>query len=288
MWVFDLREDGQPTGQPRKYSDHPDELPAGQHSTVVCLLHDATSRKLYFGVQASYPTHTRGLVMYSLDERGEPRGKPEAFDHGNPNKSCDALTLHPNGRLIAVGWGGEGVFVLDRDEQGRPVGNAIFHRTGGYGGYSVALRRDGTKLYRGTYPSVIEVCDLDAHGDVVGKPRVVSIPNGPQEYARIVTTERAIYFRGPDKRLSWFALDTAGEVVGGMQSADIPNLQGVAAASRSDRLLIAVASQFSDTLTNQRITDGVEVHEIALNTNGGPGAVVRKSKRFVAARRRSV
>ncbi|MBM4002479.1 MAG: hypothetical protein FJ295_04215 [Planctomycetes bacterium] len=283
LWVFDLREDGQPTGQPRKYSDHPDELPAGQHSTVVCLLHDATSRKLYFGVQASYPTHTRGLVMYSLDERGEPRGKPEAFDHGNPNKSCDALTLHPNGRLIAVGWGGEGVFVLDRDEQGRPVGNAIFHRTGGYGGYSVALRRDGTKLYRGTYPSVIEVCDLDARGDVVGKPRVVSIPNGPQEYARIVTTERAIYFRGPDKRLSWFALDTAGEVVGGMQSADIPNLQGVAAASRSDRLLIAVASQFSDTLTNQRITDGVEVHEIALNTNGGPGAVVRKSKRFVRA-----
>jgi hypothetical protein len=284
LWVFDLGEDGQPTGKARKYADHPDELPAGHHSTPVCLLHDARNRKLFLGVQGSHPTHARSLVMWSLDERGEPVGKPEAFDHGNPNKSCDAMTIHPtNGRLIAVGWGGEGVFVLDRDDAGRPIGKPTFHRTGGYGGSAVALRADGTKLYRGTYPSVIEVCDLDARGDVVGAARLKEIPNGPKEYARFVATDRAIYFRGPDKRLAWFTLDKTGEIVGEMQSADIANLQAVAAAEKSDRLLIAVAARFTDAITGKEIVHGVEVREVALNADGTPGEVVRKTPPFVRA-----
>ncbi len=284
LWVFDLGEDGQPVGKARKYSDHPDELPAGHHSTPVCLLHEGRHRKLFLGVQGSHPTHARSLVMWSLDERGEPVGKPEAFDHGNPNKSCDAMIIHPaNGRLIAVGWGGEGVFVLDRDDSGRPIGKPTFHRTGGYGGYAVAIRADKTKLYRGTYPSVIEVCDLDTRGDVVGAARLKEIPNGPKEYARFVATDRAIYFRGPDKRLAWFTLDKTGEIVGEMQSADIANLQAVAAAEKSDRLLIAVAAGFTDAVTGKEIVNGVEVREVALKADGTPGEVVRRTPPFVRA-----
>ena len=59
LWVFDLGEDGQPQGLPRKYSDHPDALPADHHSTVVCLLHDVERRKLFLGVRGSHPMQDR-------------------------------------------------------------------------------------------------------------------------------------------------------------------------------------------------------------------------------------
>ncbi|MDB5388499.1 MAG: hypothetical protein JWM11_4145 [Planctomycetaceae bacterium] len=284
LQVFDLRDDGQFVGKPRLYSDHPDELPAGHHSTPVCLLHDARHQKLFLGVHGSHPTHARSLVMYSLDDRGEPVGRPQAFDHGNPNKSCDALELHPaNDRLYAVGWGGEGVYILNRDEQGRPVGKPLFHRTGNYGAHAVAIRADGTKLYRGTYPATIEVCDLNPQGDLVGSVRSTVIPNGPLEYQRFVVTDRALYFRGPDRRLSWFTLNESGEISGTMKSADIPNLQGVAAAPAPGHLLVAVASGFDDAITGKNVVNGVEIREVVLQKDGAPGSTVRQSDPYLRA-----
>lgn len=284
LHVYDLGDDGQPAGKPRRYSDHPDELPADHHSTPVCLLLDVPHHKLFLGVQGSHPTHSRSLVMYDLNDQGEPVGRPVAFDHGNPHKACDALVIHPvNQRLYAVGWGGEGVFIIDRDTEGRPVGTPVFHRTGGYGGSVVALRSDARKLYRGTYPSVIEVCDLNPQGEIVGPPRSHAIPNGPKEYARFVATDRALYFRGPDQRLAWFKLDDHGEITGEMQSADIPHLQAVAAASSSDRILIAAATGFADAITGNSIVNGVEVRELDLRPDGTPGAVVRRTDPFVRA-----
>ncbi|MFM2093796.1 MAG: hypothetical protein RIS70_920, partial [Planctomycetota bacterium] len=278
LWVYDLNEQGQPEGTPRKYSDHPDALPADHHSTVVCLLHDVQRRKLFLGVRGSHPTHARGLVMYSLNEQGEPTGTPEAFDHGNTHKACDAMVLHPkNGRLYAVGWGGEGVYILDRDEQGRPIGRPTFHKMGGYGGSAVAIRSDGSKIYRGTYPSVIEVCDLNPQGELVGQFRSIAIPDGPKEYARFAAMDRAIYFQAPDKRLAWFPCDAAGELQTAMQSADVPDLQAVAGADAPDQLLIAVATHFDDAITGRKVTNGVELRQVVLNGDGSPGATVRRS-----------
>ena len=300
LWVYDLDEKGQPThlltrsvsegvrpdsiAQPRKYSDHPDPLPVGQHSTPVCLLLDAANRKLFLGVHGSHPTHARALVMYSLDERGDPTGQPEAFDHGNVNKACDELRLHPQSKkLLAVGWGGEGFFVVDRDANGRPTSKGIQQRFGGYGSSSFGLRSDASKLYRGTYPSVIEVCDLDAQGQLVGAARSTKIPNGPQAYAKIVVTDRAIYFVGPDQRLSWFALDDNGEISGEMHSADIPQLQAVAASDRPNHLLVAIATGFEDAFGGKSIVDGVTVREVALNADGSPGTMTRQTAPFARA-----
>ena len=284
LHVFDLGSDGQPVGKPRKYSDHPDELPAGHHSTIVCLLHDARHKALYCGVQGSHPTHARSLVVYSLDDQGEPIGRPTAYDHGNPNKSCDGLSLHPtNNRLYAVGWGGEGVFIMDRDPQGRPVGKPLFQRTGGYGAHVVAIRGDGTRLYRGTYPAVLEICNLDARGDIVGPPVTQVIPNGPKEYLHFVATDRGLYFRGPEQQLAWFPLNATGDISGGLKTANVPGLQAVAAASRPDRLLIAAATGFADAITGQPIVNGAEVREVTLNADGTLGAITRQTKPYTRA-----
>ncbi|MDB5339310.1 MAG: hypothetical protein JWN70_4929 [Planctomycetaceae bacterium] len=284
LHVYDLGTDGQPVGKPRKYSDHPDELPAGHHSTVVCLLHDARQQRLYFGVQGSHPTHARSLVMYALDAKGEPTGSPEAFDHGNPNKSCDGLSLHPtNNRLYAVGWGGEGVFILDLDGQGRPVGKPLFQRTGGYGAHVVAIRSDGSKLYRGTYPATLEVCNLDQAGNIVGPPISQAIPDGAKEYLHFVATDRGLYFRGPDRRLAWYKLNAKGDIDGTLQSADIPGLQAVAAAIQPDRLLVAAATGFTDAISGKAVINGAEVREVALKADGTFGAVTRQTKPYSRA-----
>ena len=67
------------------------------------------------------------------------------------------------------------------------------------------------------------------------------------------------------------------------QSADIANLQAVAAAEKPDRLLIAVAAGFTDAVTGKEIVNGVEVREVALNSDGTPGEVVRRTPPFVRA-----
>lgn len=278
LFVYDLGPDGKVVGEPRRYSNHPDPLPAGHHSTIGCFHLDRARRKLTWGVHGSHPTHQRSLVTMSLDERGEPTGEPQAFDHGNPNKSCDALAPHPTlPRLYAVGWGGEGIFALDQDVQGLPLVPAKFFRTGSYGGAAVAIRADGKKLYRGTYPSTLEVCDLDAKGDVVGKPRALAIPGGKPEYLRFVATERAIFFRGPDGRLAWFTLDAQGEPNGAPQSADIPDLQGIALGAAPNRLLVAAASRFPDAVTKKSIVQGLELRELTVEADGRPGATIRAS-----------
>lgn len=295
--VYDLNEAAQPVGEARVYADHPTPLPPNHHSQVTCMLLDAVRRKLYLGVQASHPGHERSLVLITLNERGEPTGAPEAFDHGNPHKACDALTFHPrNNRLYAVGWGGEGVFIIDRDETGRPTGTPQWKKFGAYGGHSIAIHPSGARLYRGTYPSVLEVCQLDERGDIIQGPVAHATPNSPKEYLRFTATPRAIFYldrsrvanenasgaspviRQPSTpRLAYFPLDAQGDVAGPAIADDHREALAVAAAQRLDRLLIAEPATFVDSLTSATIVQGTQVVEVRLDPQGKPGEVAGRS-----------
>lgn len=278
LLVFDLDDEGRPVGRPRRYSDHPATLPSGQHSSIVCFLHDRVRRRLYWGVRTSDASERRTLVTMKLDAAGEPTGSPEAFDTGNPNRACDALAAHPkNDRLYAVGWGGEGVYAIERDADGRPTGTPAFFRTGGQGGAAVAVRADGSKLYRGTYPSVLETVDLDARGDLVGAPRTVKIVDGPQEYLRFVATSQSLYYRGAAGRLSWFPLDASGEPARETRSAETPGLQAFAVGETPDRLLAAYGSTFVDATDGRTVVDGVRLFDLPLRSDGAPGSPVPRA-----------
>jgi hypothetical protein len=295
--VYDLDDAKQPIGEPRVYSDHPDPLPPGHHSQVACLLLDAPRRKLYLGVRGSQPNHERSLVMVSLDPQGEPTGTLEAFDHGNPHKACDALAFHPrNNRLYAVGWGGEGVFILERDETGRPIGTPQWKKFGAYGGRSIAIHPDGKRLYRGTYPSVLEVCQLDQQGDIVQGPVAHAITNGAKEYLQFTATTRAIFFLDKSagvnadagaassskasaltQQLARFPLDENGDVRGGALVTHQRPVLAVAAATRQDHLLIAEPATFVDSLTSETKIQGTQLVEVQLDAQGAPGVITGRA-----------
>lgn len=282
LLVYDLGVDGQPLGHPRRYSQHPDELPSGHHSSIVCFCLDEQHPKLFFGVHGSHPTQQKTLVMYQLNAEGEPIGNPEAFDHGNVNKSCDAISVHPRtGQLVAVGWGGEGLFVLNRNQSGSPIGTGRFERTSGYGGVAVAIRPDGTKAYRGTYPSTIEVSDLTPECTVIGTARLQKIPGGKMEYTRFVATTQALYFRGPDGRLAWYRLDSQGEIQGDLKTWNSPHLQALAVGRRSDSLLVAIGTTFRDPLSGQDILDGTEIQEWQTDADGTPQTLLNTSGKLL-------
>jgi hypothetical protein len=276
--IFDTDATGAPQGDARRYSDHPDALPSGQWSNVNAILLDTKHHKLWMGVGSnSNAAVAKSLVMYDLDAKGEPVGEPQAFDNGNPQHATNALALHPRlNRLYIVGWGGAAFYTMDLDANGRPAGVPQAHAVGGAGKYSIALRADGSKLYLGTYPSVLEVADLDEKGNLNGKARSYPIANGEKVYLQMAAARRGIYFRGADGNLGYFALDAAGEPTGAPHSVADRPVQMIAAGAPG-RLVVAASRGFTDALTGKHVVDGVQVQEIALQADGAPGALVRQS-----------
>jgi hypothetical protein len=288
LWVYDLKDDGTVDGKPRKYRDHPDPMPEpltpGGWSSVTAIYLDTKHNKLFLGVGVAgvkgFENFKNPLVMYNLDANGEPIGTPQAFDTGNQYKHVAAICMHPKlNRLYTSGFGFAAVSAFDLDSNGVPVSKPIVYPVGGIGKYSISIRSDGTKMYLGTYPETLEVCDLDANGAVV-RSRTYPVQGGPNEYMIQVATDRGVYFKGTGGNLSWFSLDASGEPSGSAKTlVDCP-VQAVSMSPVANRILVAMASTFDDALTGNRITGGVQVKELDTGTDGTPGSVTREGPAY--------
>ena len=286
LYVFDLGADNTPITPGRRYSDHPDPLPEASTSTIICMKFDARHHKLFMGISSTQPDFATTLVMYSLDEKGEPTGKPEAFATGNPKFSCQAILLHPKlNRLYTCGSGGLGVYAYDLDETGRPMGQPIAFSAGTQGKCSLGMRSDGSKLYLGTYPSTVDVLDLDAAGNA-SKPRSYKVPRGNNNnnaslnvYLNIAVNDRGVYFKGGNGNLSYFPLDNFGEPVGRVENVANQPVQAVL-APLADRLILATAMTFKDAINGRTITYGTRIKDIAVDPEGAPNRVVRETKTY--------
>lgn len=278
--VFDTTADGALTGEPRRYSVHPDPEPVGNHTTVACMLLDRRHRKLFLGVGATAKELKTSLVAYALDAKGEPTGKPLAYDSGNPNVSLLAMALHPTlNRLYTVGWGAAGVGAVDLDANGLPTGKPLLQPIGGQGKYSIDMRADGSKLYLGSYPAMLEIVDLDPAGNLTGKPRTHTVPANPQDYLRAVTGPKAVYFKGAAGNLMYLPLDAQGEAAAAAKSAGDMQVQALD-LNPAGQLEVAINTGFTDALTGKWIASGSRVQELAINADGAPGAVQRESAAF--------
>ncbi|MCX7706329.1 MAG: beta-galactosidase trimerization domain-containing protein [bacterium] len=289
LWVYDLNPDGTVAGKPRRYTDHPDPmpdpLPPGGWSSVTALYLDRKYNKLFLGVSVAgvkgFENFSKSLVMYNLDQNGEPTGKPLAFDSGNPNKHIAAITKHPRlNKLYIVGWGGDGVYVTDLDANGIPASKPTTYSVPGHGKYSINFNSDGTKVYLGTYPSVLQVCDVDANGGI-SNPRSYSVANGPQEYMLCVATEKAVFFKGPNNNLSYFLLDRSGEVQGSPIVVDNFPVQAIGLSDISDRVIVASSTGFNDVINGNFVIEGLSLKEIEITPDGKSIKVTRETEKLL-------
>lgn len=288
LLVYDLNPDGTVSEKPRRYSDHPDPMPdpfpPGGWSSVTSLFVDKTHNKLFMGVSVSgvkgFENFKRSLVMYNLDEKGEPQGNPQAYESGNPYIHIAAIAMHPKlNRIYTVGWGGSGIYAIDLDENGIPSSKPEAFPVAGNGKYSINFRSDGTKVYLGTYPSVLQVCNLDEKGSVVNV-RSYTVENGPQEYMICVLTDRAIFFKGPNDNLSYWLLDNSGEVQGNPVVVENFPVQAISVSDVPNRVIVSSSTGFTDAITGKFIVDGVSLKEIEISPDGKIN-VTRETDRFL-------
>lgn len=274
LMVFDVAADGTVAETPRAYAAIPGKIDETKRDFVKCMLLDTRHKKLFLGVGSEQDGFNTPLAVVSLDDKGEPKGTPEAFASGNPNNVIEALALHPKGsRLYSVGWGGNAAYAMDLDAQGRPQAPAKPLTVGDAGKYSISIRSDGTKLYLGSYPDRLEILDLDAAGDAVGAPQSLTTANGVKEYLRLVANDRGVFFKDKDGYLNHYKLDAAGNPVGEQIRDDI-SVQTLAASGPAN-LVIAELSQFKDAIDGTTRSSGVRLREIAVATDGSLGQTLR-------------
>jgi len=59
------------------------------------------------------PPMSNTLVVYDLNEKGEPTGKPRGYKSGDPHFIILDMLVDPRATfLYSVGWGGPGVYAM--------------------------------------------------------------------------------------------------------------------------------------------------------------------------------
>lgn len=275
--VFDTDAQGVVTGSCRRYAVYPAPIATGNEPIVQRILIDKRHRQLFLGLSFSAQQLSFPIVTLPLDAAGEPAGAPTGYDMGSPQHTCNDLALHPfTNRLYAVGWGGAAVYALNLDAGGTPTGAPVVFPVGSYGKYSIQIRPDASKLYLGTYPSVLEVCDLNASGNVVNAMRRYPLTNGPNAYLFARASTQAVCFANSQNRLAWYPLNAAGEPTGSVNVDSNRHVQKIE-LSPSGTVVLAESIVFNDAISGVLRTNGFQIREHHLFTNGIVLPPVRES-----------
>jgi len=168
LWVWSLAKDGALQDEPRTFSDG---LAAGSPTTPsssIGLALDSTRRRLYV---SNYPDINVGkgaLLVYSLDQHGDPIGAPKVHAASltfGGMYGYDGLTISADGQwLLATGSGEESIFALALDAHGNPTGGMKSWPTNGQRKSLLVPSTDPHTLLVGSYPSALDVVRLGDDG----------------------------------------------------------------------------------------------------------------------------
>lgn len=210
--------------EPRLYRDSPFALPLGETGTssgieAICL--DELHHKLYLGLmmRGAGASEPATLIVYDLDQYGDPVGDPIAYTWGADPRAgfLQTIVRHPNPAVRKLYLGGEATFgprMVELDSDGfprvsstDPVGRhqavvTSLPGLNGRGTRSLAINEQGTRLYFGTSDAqngeVVVYSLYPSTGDHIGTPRWLGkILNHPSHSVRtqLVYSLDALYFR---------------------------------------------------------------------------------------------
>ncbi|MBI4025546.1 MAG: hypothetical protein HY360_11240 [Verrucomicrobia bacterium] len=221
LWVFDIQPDGSITGSDeRTYPNSPDPFltqPGSGPNTffrmVGFMLLSPDGRRLYLGVAGCRHAEKKPLVVYDLDEKGEPKGKPRAYQIGNFHLGISHMLLHPRlPLLLSIGWGGTGLFMMPL-KQGEPAGDPQLYGFG-YNAKSALIPSDHfDALIFAVQGGVVEVGDLNPAGELEMPVPAFKIPQGWTDALRMARVGRCLYF-ARERQLWMWPLDKEWRPIG--------------------------------------------------------------------------
>lgn len=210
LFVFDIDADGTLTGHDeRVYPNSPDPFPQNAANpyfflrAVGCMMLSRDGHKLYLGVQGNRHSETKPLVVYDLDEKGEPKGKARNYAIGNFHTGISHMLLDPKLDLIyTIGWGGSGLFTMPVGKDGEPTSQPQAYGFG-YNAKTAMIPDDRfTSLTFGGQAPVLEVCDTTPEGTLQLPPTTIPVPD-VKDSVRLTRVGKFLYFVDQGRLFCW-------------------------------------------------------------------------------------
>ncbi len=279
--VFDVDALGEVTGSDERV--YP-VLPDGEEklaSRIACIRVAPDGRKLYVARDRPNETVQKTLIVYDLNEKGEPTGKPRAYKNGNPHFVIWDMVVDPRATfLYSVGWGGPGVYAMPLTK-GEPSGEPVAHNVGGQGKISIMPSEKWDSFLLGTYPSIVEVVSLDATGAVESPS-----PGSPFSfkaadaliYLPLARVGRCLYFVVEGKLWSW-PMSSEWQPVERPQAHPEVKAQSVLTGAH-DSLYVVLDDSEWDASGKNVVAHHFRVAQFKPDAKGKPGKAVYESQPF--------
>jgi hypothetical protein len=285
LWVFDIDKLGDVTGTDERVLpllSEKIETPA----SCSCLRFSPDGRKLYLGVNAGVrlEDNQKNLVVFDLDEKGEPKGKPRSFANGNPYFCIYDILPHPKADVLySVGFGGTAVYSMPLTK-GEPSGEPAACPVGELGKTSIVANETWDRLILGTYPSVIEILDVSSGGEVEkplpGDTKYAVKAAKNQTYLPVFILGHTLYFASEYALFSW-PLDENWQPSG--KPRRHAEIRAGLLQAAAGQLYVAHYDVATDQATQEPVPSGFRVQIFKPDENGNPGKPVFESPFFEKA-----
>ena len=219
LWVYDLDADGEISGtderilpnSPDPYATAPNVRPNYFFRAVCAMALSTDGRKLYLGLCGARKTEPKPLVVYDLDTKGEPVGKPRAYEAGKDCPDISSLLLDPKlGILYCVAYGTGGIRAVTLKD-GEPTDQSRVFPFGGANNYMIMPGGRMGEYMIGGRPSRVGVVSSTPDGELVDGMDF-SVGN-PDAWLCLARVDHCLYFVMDDKLWSW-PLDKEWKPVG--------------------------------------------------------------------------
>jgi hypothetical protein len=247
LLVCDLGKDGSLLPGERVYPNSPDpRTPPGIKgvNSLVAMALSPNGRMLYLGLRNPPASVAKPLVVYDLDEKGEPKGKPRSYAIGNFHSGVRAMIADPKRAcLYVIGHGGTGLFTMPLKPDGEPTGEPTNSQFGYNNKTSFALSEDSRYLYFVDEPSTLEVGTLDDQGQV-DKPEKLTISN-VRGHPLVACAGRGLFILQGDQFYIW-PLDEGHFPIGEMMTSPPSKIPVQAICEGTHPYLYAALNVFED------------------------------------------